>query len=134
VLARLLIRGAVVLLCAAGIVTSVIARDSRVLQSNVFFAFVKDHDSARALHRLDDAKRLNPDSSIAIAQSRFAQGKGDLQILQRAVDREPESAILWVRLAQHQANHGDKLAAQQSYARARQLDHQLPKVGPPPGD
>lgn len=123
-----------VLLCAAGIVASVIARDSRELQGTVFRDFVKDHDSPRALHRLDGAKRLNPDSSIAIAQSRFAQGKRDVQILQRAVGREPENAVLWVRLAQHQVTHGDKAGGQRSYTRARQLDPQLPKVGPPPGD
>src|SRR4051812_39905619 len=106
VLARLLIRGVVVALCAAGIVASVIARDSRRDQSATFLDFFHDHDAPRALHRLDSAKRLNPDTSIAIAQSRFAQGKGDVEILRKAVDREPENAILWVRLAQHQMSHG----------------------------
>ena len=79
-------------------------------------------------------RRLNPDSSIAIAQSRLAKGNDYVAILQQAVDREPQNAILWVRLAQHQANRGDKLGAQQSYQRATQLDPELPKAGPPPGD
>jgi predicted Zn-dependent protease len=132
--ARLLIRGAVVLLCAAGIVTSLIARDSRRTQATAFLDYFHDRDAARAFARLDDAKRLNPDSSIAIAQARLAKGSGYVAILQQAVDREPQNAILWVRLAQHQANRGDKLGAQQSYQRATQLDPELPKAGPPPGD
>jgi predicted Zn-dependent protease len=132
--ARLLIRGAVVLLCAAGIVVSVIARDSRETQANVFVAFFHSHDAAAALRMLHDAKALNPDSSIAIAEARLTKGPGYVTILQQAVDREPQNAVLWVRLAQHQANRGDKLGAQESYRRATQLDLELPKAGPPPGD
>jgi cytochrome c-type biogenesis protein CcmH/NrfG len=100
----------------------------------VFLGFFQTHDAARALHQLKDARPLNPDSSIDIAQSRLTSGPGYVSILQKAVAREPENAILWVRLAQHQANRGDKLGAQQSYRRAVQLDPELPKAGPPPGD
>ena len=132
--ARLLIRGAVVLLCAAGIVASLISRHSRELQANAFLDYFHDKNAPLALKRLDDAKTLNPDSDVAIAQARLAKGPAYVGILQKAVEREPENAILWVRLAQHQANHGDKLGAQQSYARAMKLDPELPKGGPPPGD
>jgi predicted Zn-dependent protease len=131
---RLLVRASVVALCAAGIVASVIARNSREQPALIYYDLGVDHNVPRALHRLAEAHRLNPSSDIDVVRARLATGTEGVTILQKAVDREPENAVLWVRLAQQQVKHGQTAAAQRSYARARTLDSQLPPQGPPPGD
>ena len=130
----ILVRALVVLLCVAGFSAAFISRQSRLIQADVFVQFVKDQNKQRALDRLDDATRLNPESSIEIARARLVPPQQGVKLLQKAVNREPENAVLWVRLAQHQRNAGDGAAAQRSYARARELDSQLPPEGPPPGN
>jgi predicted Zn-dependent protease len=128
------VRVLIVLFCLGVFTASFISRQSRLIQADVFVQFVKDQDKQRALVRLDDAKRLNPESSIEIARARLVTPEKGVEYLQKAVDREPENAVLWVRLAQQQRNAGDDASAQRSYARARELDSQLPPKGPPPGN
>jgi cytochrome c-type biogenesis protein CcmH/NrfG len=67
-----------------------------------------------------------------VGEARLKKGQG-VAILEDAVEREPENAELWVRLAQQQVVAGDRAGALRSYARARELAPLLPPDGPPPG-
>ena len=131
-LIRLVVRTAVVLACVAGVVVSLIARDSRTTEQRAFQVYIETKDPQQALKLLDDAKPLNPDFAITVGEARLKKGQG-VAILRRAVAGEPENAELWVRLAQQQAVAGDRAGAQRSYARACELAPLLPPQGPPPG-
>jgi predicted Zn-dependent protease len=132
VAARLTVRLGIALVCVAGVVVSLIARDSRTTEQAAFGYYVQTHDARGTLKRLDDAKPLNPDFSIDIGEARLDRPNA-VRILQKAVKDEPENAELWVRLAQQQVVAHDSAGAQRSYARARELAPLLPPKGPPPG-
>ena len=116
----------------AGVVVSVTARDSRNTEQEAFRVYIDQKDARRTLALLDDASTLNPDWAIDVGKARLTRGQG-VAILQRAVEREPENAELWVRLAQQQVAAGDRAGAARSYAKARELAPLLPPDGPPPG-
>lgn len=115
-----------------GVVASLIARDSRTTEQAAFGYYFDTKDPRGTVKLLEEARRLNPDFAIEIGKARLLKGRG-VQILQDAVDREPENAELWVRLAQQQVIAGDRAGARRSYARARELAPLLPPDGPPPG-
>ena len=120
------------LVCVAGVVASLIARDSRTTEQDAFQYYIQTKDPRGTLKRLDDSKPLNPDFSIDIGEARLDRPNA-VRILERAVRKEPENAELWVRLAQQQVIAKDPAGAQRSYARARALAPLLPPKGPPPG-
>ena len=120
------------LACVAGVVVSLIARDSRTTEQEAFAVYIETKNPQQTLKLLNEAKRLNPDFAIAVGEARLRKGQG-VAILLKAVEREPENAELWVRLAQQQVVAGDREGAQRSYARARELAPLLPPDGPPPG-
>jgi predicted Zn-dependent protease len=122
----------VALVCVAGVVASLIARDSRTTEQDAFHYYIQTKDPRGTLKRLDDSKPLNPDFSIDIGEARLDRPNA-VRILERAVRKEPENAELWVRLAQQQVIAKDPAGAQRSYARARALAPLLPPKGPPPG-
>ena len=130
--ARLTVRLGVALVCVAGVVASLIARDSRTTEQDAFQYYIQTKDPRGTLKRLDDSKTLNPDFAIEIGRARLDRPNA-VKILQAAVDREPENAELWVRLAQQQVVAKDPAGARRSYARARELAPLLPPQGPPPG-
>jgi hypothetical protein len=132
VAARLTVRLGIVLVCVAGLVVSLIARDSRTGEQDAFRHYIDTQDGPGTLKRLEDSRTLNPDFSIDIGRARLDRANS-VKILQEAVEREPENAELWVRLAQQQVRAKDPAAAQRSYARARELAPLLPPKGPPPG-
>jgi predicted Zn-dependent protease len=132
VAARLTVRLGIALVCVAGVVASLIARDSRLTEQDAFHYYIQTKDPRGTMQRLNDAKRLNPDFSIDIGQARLDRANA-VKILQAAVKREPENAELWVRLAQQQVIAKDRAGAQRSYARARELAPLLPPDGPPRG-
>jgi predicted Zn-dependent protease len=132
VLIRLAVRIGIALACVGGVVVSLIARDSRTTEQKAFAVYIDTKDAQQTLKLLDDAKPLNPDFAIAVGEARLTKGQG-VAILREAVEREPENAELWVRLAQQQVAAGDRAGAQRSYARARELAPLLPPDGPPPG-
>ena len=131
-LARLIVRFGIALACVAGVVASLTARDSRTTEQGAFQYYIETKDRRGTLERLDDSRTLNPDFRIDIGKARVDRANG-VRILQRAVEREPENAELWLRLAQQQVLARDPAGAKRSYARARELAPQLPPEGPPPG-
>ena len=130
--ARLTVRLGIALVCVAGVVASLIARDSRTTEQDAFQYYIQTKDPRGTLKRLDDSKTLNPDFAIEIGRARLDRANA-VKILQDAVKREPENAELWVRLAQQQVVAKDPAGARRSYARARELAPLLPSQGPPPG-
>ena len=130
--ARLTVRLGIALVCVAGVVASLIARDSRLTEQDAFQYYIQTKDPRGTLKLLDDSKTLNPDFAIDVGEARLDRPNA-VKILQEAVRREPENAELWVRLAQQQVLAKDRAGAQRSYARARELAPLLPPDGPPPG-
>jgi predicted Zn-dependent protease len=133
VVTKLAVRLLVALACVAGVVVSVISRDSRAEMESAFFRYFDTGNRADAIRHFRHAKRLNPAFALDIGLARLQPEKG-VAILSDAVRREPENAELWLRLAQQQAHAGDRAGAKGSYARARRLAPAfLPPDGPPPG-
>jgi len=129
---RLLVRLGIAVVCVAGVVASLIARDSRTSEQAAFQYYIQTKDPRGTLQRLEDSRRLNPDFAIDIGRARLDRPNA-VRILEDAVRDEPENAELWVRLAQQQMAANDRPGAQRSYARARELAPLLPPEGPPPG-
>jgi hypothetical protein len=132
VAARLTVRLGIALVCAAGAVASLMARDSRTTEQGAFRYYIQTKDARGTLQRLNDSRTLNPDFAIDVGKARLDRPNA-VRILQDAVHREPENAELWLRLAQQQVIAHDRAGAQRSYARARDLAPVLPPKGPPPG-
>ena len=130
--ARLTVRLGIALVCVAGVVASLIARDSRTTEQDAFQYYIQTKDPRGTLQRLDDARTLNPDFAIDIGAARLDR-QNAVRILQKAAKDEPENAEVWVRLSQQQVVAHDAAGAQRSYARARRLAPLLPPKGPPPG-
>jgi predicted Zn-dependent protease len=128
---HVLVRLALALVCAAGVTVSVISRDSRLKAEGVFRYYFDTHDSRGALARIHDARKLNPSYQLELAEAQLDRPHA-VQILQRAVRREPQNAELWAGLTRAQATAGDRAGAARSYARARALAPKfLPPKGPP---
>jgi predicted Zn-dependent protease len=126
---RLTVRLVVAVLCAAGIVASLVARDSRVTREQAFKSYVETRDVPRTLQLLDDARPLNPDFGLDVGEARLKAAEG-VAILEGALRREPENAELWVELSRKQQAVGDRAGARRSWARARELAPLLPPGGP----
>ena len=129
---RLIVRLGIAVVCVAGVVASLIARDSRTGEQDAFQYYIQTKDPRGTLERLEDSRRLNPDFAIDIGRARLDRSNA-VKILRDAVRDEPENAELWVRLAQQQVVADDRAGARRSYARARELAPLLPPEGPPPG-
>jgi predicted Zn-dependent protease len=128
---RVLVRLAVALVCAAGVTVSVISRDSRLRGEDAFRLYYEKRDARGAIAVIGESRRLNPTYHLDLAEAELDRAHG-VQILQRALDREPENAELWLALSRHQNAAGDRAAAKRSYARARALAPLfLPPDGPP---
>ena len=128
---QVLIRGGVALACACAVVASLIARDSRLDEQDAVKRLFVTGDIPRAVERLEDARRLNPDYAIDIGLARLLPARS-VPILRAAIRREPYNGELWLRLAQRQVVAGDRAGARRSYSRARELAPRLPPGGPPP--
>jgi predicted Zn-dependent protease len=126
---RLTVRLVVVVLCAAGIVASLVARDSRVTREQALLVYVETADVPRTLQLLDDARPLNPDFGLDVGEARLKGAEG-VAILEKALRREPENAELWVELSRKQRAVGDRAGARRAWARARELAPLLPPGGP----
>jgi predicted Zn-dependent protease len=133
VAARLTVRLGIALVCVAGVVVSLIARESRTTEQDAFQYYIQTKDPRGTTQRLNDARTLNPDFAIDVGKARLDRPNA-VKILEKAVGKEPENAELWVRLAQQQVVARDSAGAQRSYARARELAPLLPPKGPPPGE
>ena len=113
------VRLGVALACAAGIVASLIARESRMTEQEAFRVAIEGGDPRRSLALLDDSRRLNPDFAIDLAAAQLSPPRRAVAILRKAAERDPDNAEVWLRLSEHELRAGDRVAARRSYARAR---------------
>jgi cytochrome c-type biogenesis protein CcmH/NrfG len=118
---RLAVRLAVALACVAGVAVSVTSRDSRVAAEKAYAYSIRTHDARGTLERIDEARRLNPDYRLDIAEARTLPPRQGEVVLERSLRREPENAELWVELSVVQARLGDFAATARSYRRAQAL-------------
>ena len=131
-------------LCAAGMVTALIAyRSERRLdefkslaRSSFSLGSGIPTDQGRptrvqreALRVLPSARPLNPDTELEVHRALFLEpdDRKAEAVLRSALRREPENVRLWLALSNTQVR-GDRLAsARRSYARARELNPRLPR-------
>jgi len=118
---RLAVRLAVALACVAGVAVSITSRDSRVAAEKAYAYSIHTRDARGTLARIDDARRLNPDYRLDIAEARSLPPKQGKVVLERSLRREPENAELWVELSVIQARLGDFPGTARSYRRAQAL-------------
>ena len=134
--ATLSLRALIVLVCAAGVVGSLIVYRSDERIRNGFNEMTIGGSSDSTLRKLEDADSwLNPDSrrELGIAGVLVRRGRGAEAeaVLREALRREPENALLWVGLARVLVTTGRRAAAERSYDRARSLNTQIPRQGLP---
>jgi hypothetical protein len=127
------VRVAVALACVAGVVVSIISRESRIEAEEALVYYVHTRDLPRTIERLGDSRRLNPSAGIDIFESKIVPPREGIRILLRALEEEPENAELWVALADAQARAGDRAAAERTWQRARALAPRFLAPDGPPG-
>ena len=112
------------LACVAGVVVSVISRDSRVKAEEVFRVYNENRDAGAALKLLDESRTLNPNFELDIAQAQLDRPRAEA-ILVPALREEPEIAETWLALASERREAGNLPGARRAYARARALAPQF---------
>jgi len=84
----------------------------------------------------DQSKPLNPGAAREVALARLSYLRGDPdraeELLDEAADLEPDNIRVWHLGTRIALGRGDRPAAQRRWARARELDPQLPAALPPP--
>jgi Flp pilus assembly protein TadD len=122
--APLVVRAALVLLCAAGIVASLIAYRSQERMDEGFARVAVGKADERAAGLLESSRTLNADPRVDIGLARIAyeQDRDWRPYLERALDREPESAGLYALRAEYLAADGEHAEARRAYIRAGELD------------
>jgi hypothetical protein len=133
VVLRVAVRLAVALACVAGVVVSVMSRDSRLAAEDAFAYYALTQDARGGIERLEDARRMNPTTGIDILESKIVPPPQGIVILRRALEHEPENAELWVALSDAQARGGDRAAATRTWDHARTLAPSFVPPGGPPG-
>ncbi len=125
------VRLLVALLCAAGVVASLVAHHSEVLAADAVHDLPFAARAEATRHKLEDAKKLNPDtridSEIAITYSVQGRSRRADATMRDAVRKEPDNVALWVLWTKIHVEAGDRAAAQRTYARARALNPSLPR-------
>lgn len=119
-----MVRAALVLLCAAGIVASLIAYRSQERMDDGFKRVVEGKLDARTAELLEGARALNPDVRVEVGLAAIARkdGRDWRPHLDRALEREPESAALHAQRAEYLAGDGEHAEARRAYIRAGELD------------
>jgi hypothetical protein len=122
--------------CVAGVVASLITYRSETRLEDGFLSLVVHEPRADALELLDGSAALNPDArrslGRAILLERAGRGTEAVEELSEAARREPENASVWLTWSRIEIGQGDRDAASRLYARARELDSQLPRQPLPP--
>jgi Flp pilus assembly protein TadD len=127
-----------VILCIAGAATALIAYRSErkadeVVRLTLDAVGRKAGDpragQARreALHALDGALVLNPDSNLEVQRALFLEPRRrDAEALMRKlIRREPENVFLWLSLSNLRESRGDVAGAGRAFGRAAELDPRI---------
>jgi predicted Zn-dependent protease len=134
-----LVRGLLVLVCAAGVVASLVAyRSERRLDEVKHLALTtisrgqtpaeRERARTKALSLLPSARLLNPDSEVDVQKALFLERdpSRSTALLRKLTRTEPENIFLWFLLTRKEQREGHLPAARRAYARARSLDPRLP--------
>ena len=124
-----MLRGATALACAVGVVSSAIAyRSEGKLEEALVLS--SQGRTEEALDAVTDARLLNPDTRADIGEARLRAvlGQPTDDIMRRLAREEPENVAVWLTWKDLQVEAGEFDAARRSYARALELDSQLPPL------
>jgi Flp pilus assembly protein TadD len=120
------VRAAIVLLCAAGIAVAIVSHRSQRNLDEGFERVVAGAFDERTRELLEDARPLNPDTRIeqGLAVVSHEDGRDGLPFLRRALDREPDNVGLVVAYGVLLAAVGRSAEAERANDRASELDPQ----------
>lgn len=121
-----MVRAALVLLCVAGIVVSLISYRSQKSFNEGFERVSSGQLDDSAREQFEDARTLNPDVRIDFFLALIARERGEPwePLIRDTIEREPENAGLHAQYATLLAEDGRDADAQRAYARASELDPQ----------
>jgi predicted Zn-dependent protease len=117
-----------VALCVAGSALALVAyRSEKRAQAGLLMLY-SGRPAAEIQAQFDSARTLNPDSVFETSEALFLVGRPEdaRRILDRAIRREPENVQLWLALSRVDTRDRNDAGARRAYARARELDSQLP--------
>ena len=122
--ASVAIRAALVLLCAAGVLVSIVSYRSQRKFDEGFSRVGERRLDDRTRELLEDARPLNPDTRIeqGLAGITYAEGGEWEPYMRRALEREPENVGLAIAYAVVLEAEGRTREARSAYARASELD------------
>jgi Tfp pilus assembly protein PilF len=133
---RSLVRAGVAALCAAGVVAGVVTFRNEQKVEDAFSAAIENRPLPEIERRFEDSRTLNPGAARELAMARLNHQHGNPQraeeLLAEAEDLEPENIRVWHLGARLALARGDRREAERRWARARELDPQLPSALPPP--
>jgi len=127
------IRALAAALCVAGAVASFIAfrSEERLEDSMLSVLNARSHG---ALETLESSGTLNPDVRRYTGRAWFLASQGDRAdaeaSMRQAARQEPENAFVWLEWTRMRLWLGRRTDADETYARARELDSQLPRALP----
>ena len=133
---RSLIRAGVAALCAAGVVAGVVTFRSEKKVEEAFSDAIQDRPLTEIERSFEDSRPLNPGAAreLAMARANFEHGnpRRAEELLAEAEELEPENVRVWHFGARLALARNDRREAERRWARAREIDPQLPSALPPP--
>lgn len=123
-------------LCAAGVVAGVVTYRSEQRTEDAFSATLGRQPLDEIDRLFEQSKPLNPGAAreVALARLSYLRGEPDRaeELLQEAADLEPHNIRVWHLGTRIALARKDRATAERRWARARELDPQLPAALPPP--
>jgi cytochrome c-type biogenesis protein CcmH/NrfG len=129
----LVVRAALALLCAAGVVVSVISYQSQRSLDQGFHRVLSRQLDDRTRELLEDGRTLNPDTRVeqGLADVALRQRRDWEPFMRRALEREPDNVSLRALYSAFLSAAGRDDDARREYERASELDPQ--RFPPRPG-
>ena len=124
------------LLSAAGVVAGVVTVRSERRVEDAFQAAVERRPVGEVEDLFEKSRPLNPGAAreLTMARANFAAGRTERadELMREAAEFEPESVRVWYFRTRLALALGRQADARRHWARARELDPQLPPGLPPP--
>ena len=129
---QLPVRAGVAAVCVAGAVASFIGYRSEQRVEESFLSVVEGKSTAETFDILESSGTLNPDTRRYTGKASFLVDLGRRaeaeETMREAARREPENASVWLNWARIRLRLRRPEAAREAYARAKELDSQLPRT------
>lgn len=130
--AQWIVRAGIAAVCVAGVVVSFIGYRSEQRVEESFLSVVEGKSTAETFEILESSGRLNPDTRRYTGKASFLVDLGRPEeaqaTMREAARREPENASVWLNWARIHLRVGRRDDARKAYARAKELDSQLPRA------